>query len=890
MTELLLYPLNENRFQLDFKGFFNTKKKNPAKQHLAYLDNVNKFIKLNYNCPDSEKQGTGPGSCGGSKPNNDKKELQPLNTKTETFNNFKYEMDAFFKIPAQIADSKLIQYNQNISKHPENIRLEGMRLIHRTGSNNYQKEAREQIISEITNNTQLGKYLNDKIIAETKAFEENPVRLYRSGKYKNSIIESFTSNPDSAFTTNFDDVPPGNDFHKDYDELKTDGWKVLSGVLQDARYPEEYEVTLINIDELNKYRNKQKQNSAYLEDVSDFIKLNYKCKAGTVDDSNKCEPDSDSESSGNEHKNITMFPRSSNNKYENGLEFYARLWKVDPEIYDMIKEKVEGSPEYNLFNKLGDKWLRNVDPEAREDAISVVQNNKLLKSYLLHEQFGLDVPEKTTLYRVGRAKTGMTNSFFPNKQVAEAYQKRMGVESIYEYEVPTNEVIPSLSGAGEIWVPGDVESIIEKQNATYLADAFETIKLNYKCPKGTVDDSNKCNTENESLKNDDITVSNKNPIIIEKLTDEVIAALRYYTDEGYRNINHSLRHDGGESMTPEATEHMEWIDAMFEDKRAILTEGVVYRGYNSFELSQDDVVGSTIKDPAFVSVSNNESNANIFIDTAKFPVMAEIHIPDGSRGLAIPDSIATLPVGESEILLPRDSKFKITKSENKNGIKYITMDLITDRPIKTKQNSAYLDEVAEFIKLNYKCPTGTVDETNACKPTAEQTNELKNLRLDVNPKNKEHKKPRSTTPDRFFETNLSTNINQELSSSITSVIKNAYKNIPELNGVPLKVVNVNEKENRDLENAYAAHDMNKIYLNDKYFSDINEMQEKLTKEVESGFHPKGCNTAESIITHELGHLLFNGMALRGDEKWDNISELFRKLKTPGNLLKLADMH
>jgi len=234
----------------------------------------------------------------------------------------------------------------------------------------------------------------------------------------------------------------------------------------------------------------------YLDEVAEFIKLNYNCP-----DSEKVGsgPGSCGGSSGNEHKNITMFPRSSNNKYENGLEFYARLWKVDPEIYDMIKEKVEGSPEYNLFNKLGDKWLRNVDPEAREDAISVVQSNKLLKSYLLHEHFGLDIPEKTTLYRVGRAKTGMTNSFFPNKQVAEAYQKRMGVESIYEYEVPTNEVIPSLSGAGEIWVPGDVESIIEKQNSSYLADAFETIKLNYKCPKGTVDDSNKCELENSDV-------------------------------------------------------------------------------------------------------------------------------------------------------------------------------------------------------------------------------------------------------------------------------------------------------------------------------------------------------------------------------------------------------
>lgn len=204
-----------------------------------------------------------------------------------------------------------------------------------------------------------------------------------------------------------------------------------------------------------------------------------------------------------------------------------------------------------------------------------------------------------------------------------------------------------------------------------------------------------------------------------------------------------------------------------------------------------------------------------------------------------------------------------------------------------KEDSAYLEDVFENIKLNYKCKVGTVDDSNACKPTTEQTNELTNLRLDINPKSKEPKKPRSTTPDRFFETNLSTNINQELSSSITSVIKEAYKNIPELNGVPLKVVNVNEKENRDLENAYAAHDMNKIYLNDKYFSDIGGMQEKLTKEVESGFHPKGCNTAESIITHELGHLLFDGMAFRGDEKWDNISEVIQEAKDSGELAKVS---
>lgn len=221
-----------------------------------------------------------------------------------------------------------------------------------------------------------------------------------------------------------------------------------------------------------------------------------------------------------------------------------------------------------------------------------------------------------------------------------------------------------------------LQDIIKNNDKAILDSAFETIKLNYKCKAGTVDDSNKCAEESKTENISNSLVTNKNPVILEKLQDEMIVTLKYYTDEGYRDINHSLRHDDGESMTPEAIDHMEWIDAIFEDKRAVLTKGIVYRGYNSFELSQDDVVGSTIKDPAFVSVSNNESNASVFINVAEFPVMAEIHIPDGSRGLAIPDSIAAHPVGESEILLPRNSEFEVVKSENKGGVKWITMNLI----------------------------------------------------------------------------------------------------------------------------------------------------------------------------------------------------------------------
>ena len=48
----------------------------PGKMYL--LDSENITMKLNYNCPDDEKSGTGPGSCGGSKDNNKEKSIKTL--------------------------------------------------------------------------------------------------------------------------------------------------------------------------------------------------------------------------------------------------------------------------------------------------------------------------------------------------------------------------------------------------------------------------------------------------------------------------------------------------------------------------------------------------------------------------------------------------------------------------------------------------------------------------------------------------------------------------------------------------------------------------------------------------------------------------------------------
>lgn len=727
MTELLLYPLNENRFQLDFKGFFNTKKKNPAKQHLAYLDNVNKFIKLNYNCPDSEKQGTGPGSCGGSKPNNDKKELQPLNTKTETFNNFKYEMDAFFKIPAQIADSKLIQYNQNISKHPENIRLEGMRLIHRTGSNNYQKEAREQIISEITNNTQLGKYLNDKIMAETKAFEENPVRLYRSGKYKNSIIESFTSNPDSAFTTNFDDVPPGNDFHKDYDELKTDGWKVLSGVLQSARYPEEYEVTLINIDELNKYRNKQKQNSAYLEDVSDFIKLNYKCKAGTVDDSNKCEPDSDSESS------------SSNN---NHIESYSKILqsKVPEKFSNQVYLVRMGSEKEDRHNITGNVFVgNNINTLIKKALESSKESGNLIIGRCSQDAFDNKDLDKISKNDFSVTSRYLGQIFSPVDVVIDTATS----DTIYKRSVDDLEKEKGLFANEESKL-----NIIEQNDALDSYRNFGYQSINNVLRKNYITDSK-----------DKKNVLDPTPVYPKEVVEKALKSASLISDamEPLNKQKKLYRADGGAVTTNlfpkigldvELTSYFEKLynkPGQYPEAEDVLNNVIKPPSGRSWdEYFTEKLKGIEFTDPAFMSTSRSErgtyDSLNTHTDLSPYGItgLLEINVPKGIRAVDIQERLG---VGEGrykkekEVLLDKNTSYKINSvklSYHDNGIlARINVDAIQKDPmIKTNSRIAViyikehenvlLEDVTNFIKLNYKCPKGTVDDSNKCNPEEQE--------------------------------------------------------------------------------------------------------------------------------------------------------------------------
>jgi len=110
--------------------------------------------------------------------------------------------------------------------------------------------------------------------------------------------------------------------------------------------------------------------------------------------------------------------------------------------------------DVGIFNLYSDRWLRSSDGEAKEYAYEVARNSVMLQRALQVEHFkSQDLPEQVDLYRVGPAHGGQGSvvSFWPSKSAAESYQEGFRIESIHKYQAPLDSVVPSRSGAGELW-------------------------------------------------------------------------------------------------------------------------------------------------------------------------------------------------------------------------------------------------------------------------------------------------------------------------------------------------------------------------------------------------------------------------------------------------------
>lgn len=141
--------------------------------------------------------------------------------------------------------------------------------------------------------------------------------------------------------------------------------------------------------------------------------------------------------------------------------------------------------------------------------------------------------------------------------------------------------------------------------------------------------------------------------------------LSVYQGAGYGLINNALR--AGEETS--ATKLMDVAIA----KNKIKNDLMVYRGIKDLEsvlggkIDPSKLVGTTITEKSYMSVSTSKSVANSFTDgSKKASAVFKIKVPKGTN-FADMDSSTGIKAKEKEYLLKRGLSYKITKVKLVNG-------------------------------------------------------------------------------------------------------------------------------------------------------------------------------------------------------------------------------
>lgn len=126
-------------------------------------------------------------------------------------------------------------------------------------------------------------------------------------------------------------------------------------------------------------------------------------------------------------------------------------WTGTEDVREFYAEKMTD------FDSKASKWLRSSDTEAREEAFDTAINDITFRAILMEDAFKkpfISLPKTVPLYRVGPVRPGI-NSFFITKAAAKAYQKRLDFDKVEKYEGRTMRIVPSGSGAGEVWAKAE---------------------------------------------------------------------------------------------------------------------------------------------------------------------------------------------------------------------------------------------------------------------------------------------------------------------------------------------------------------------------------------------------------------------------------------------------
>ncbi len=170
---------------------------------------------------------------------------------------------------------------------------------------------------------------------------------------------------------------------------------------------------------------------------------------------------------------------------------------------------------------------------------------------------------------------------------------------------------------------------------------------------------------------------------VEGLSVEEYSALDEYKRQGFRSLNRGLRdHDGDLStLPPEDRRRAEGLDAALEKTPPLERPVVVYRGrlpdavLEAFEAGEEEtLLGQVFGDPAYTSTSRDSAIAMEYGGSSRFPdSVGKITLPKGTKAGCVD---AVLDKGQSELLLPREAKFRIDRAYREGGVYLIEGELV----------------------------------------------------------------------------------------------------------------------------------------------------------------------------------------------------------------------
>lgn len=497
------------------------------KEDSAYLDNVTDFIKLNYKC---EFNGT-DNKCGLEN------STTSLTDRYDDKNTDSNVIAGYVRNDNKLVNS-ILSGDYDLSEKDKNRGLEKIRLLDNIFKDKLlpKKEITYRGISESNiknlpdNWNKVGNAISPGTFLSTSRSRSEAEGFITGGPNDDSILIKLILPKNTNAINVSDFVPKTSAYAYSFDENEVLVDRNIEFKVVDYRIENSRNMGELHIATWEAIPNEQKENSAYISDAFETIKLNYKCKAGTVDDSNKCAEESKTENKLASNATITKVHRDVPNIswLQNDREYAKeRAAKTGRPITGTVTASFEGRLPIEIVKDLpgennehtnkdiltdfkAEPIFESIKNEGVKEPITIFVNYEGKayisegnhRTHIAYATGQKDIPVEVRYFSGGEFIKGTWNLRNFEKETPEKYIEFENAinnepKNVPEKEEPTkgNYVRPTDKDVRLRYLK---TKYLKKQDSSYLADAFETIKLNYKCKAGTVDDSNKCNTENNS--------------------------------------------------------------------------------------------------------------------------------------------------------------------------------------------------------------------------------------------------------------------------------------------------------------------------------------------------------------------------------------------------------